>query len=114
MLPKQNRLRKKKDFEKVLREGRWVKNGFLFLKWNFNNSKVSRFGFVVSKKISKKSTLRNKIKRRFREIIKQKLPEIKKGIDVVFISRTGLEKKGFQQLEETIRKILIKSRILKK
>lgn len=114
MLPKQNRLRKKKDFEKVLREGRWIKNGFLFLKWIFNDLKISRFGFVVSKKISKKSTLRNKIKRRLREIIKRELPEIKKGIDGVFISKTGLEKKGFQQLEEAVVKILTKARILKK
>lgn len=114
MLPKQNRLRKKKDFEKVLKEGRWITNSLLFLKWTFNNLKVSRFGFVVSKKISKKSTLRNKIKRRLREIIRRELPKIKTGIDGVFISKTGLEKKGFQQLEETVSKILTKARILKK
>ena len=76
--------------------------------------KVSRFGFVVSKKIAKKSTIRNKIKRRLREIIGRGLPEIKKGIDGVFISKTGLEKKGFQQLEETVSIILAKAGILKK
>ncbi|MCH8741343.1 ribonuclease P protein component [Patescibacteria group bacterium] len=113
-MPKQNRLRKKNDFEKVLKEGRWVKNDFLFLKWTFNNLKVSRFGFVVSRKTSKKSTLRNKIKRRLREIIKRELPKIKKGIDGVFISKSGLEKEEFQQLKETVSKILTKARILKK
>lgn len=91
MLPKVNSLKKKKDFEKVFKEGQSFKESFLYLKIKKNNLKSSRFGFVVSKKISKKATIRNKIKRRLREITRIKLPFIKKGIDGVIIVASGFE-----------------------
>ncbi len=90
-----------------------MKEDFLFLKWTFNNLNISRFGFIVSKKISTKANLRNKIKRRLSELIRLKLPTIKKGVDGILIARTGLEKKDFRQIEKTLDKILTKAKILK-
>lgn len=112
MLPKKNRLKKKKDFERVFKEGRGFKEDFLFLKIAKNNLKNSRFGFVVSKNFSKKATLRNKIKRRLRAIIKVKLGKIKKGLDGVLVVYPGLETKDFWEIEETVTKILAKAKIL--
>jgi len=51
MLKKENRLKKKKDFEKVFKEGKSFKNNFLIVKINENNLNFPRFGFVVSKKV---------------------------------------------------------------
>ncbi|GAI32984.1 unnamed protein product, partial [marine sediment metagenome] len=62
MLNKRNRLKKKKDFDKVFKQGQGFKQDFLYLKIRKNNLKSSRFGFVVSKKFSKKAVIRNKIK----------------------------------------------------
>lgn len=111
MLPKQNRLKKRKDFEKVFKQGRGFKEDFLFLKVIENNLEVSRFGFLVSQKVSKKAVVRNKIKRRLRELLKTKLPEIKKGIDGVLIALPGLEDRDFWELEKILTKLLEKAGI---
>lgn len=113
MLPKANRLKKKKDFEKVLRTGTGLKEDFLILKFVSNNLKKSRFGIIVSLKISKKATIRNRIKRRLRQLIRLKLSEIKKGIDVVLIATPGLETKDFWEIEETINRLFKKAKIIR-
>ena len=46
---------------------------------------ASRFGFVISNKISKLATRRNALKRQLRTIIEQELPNIKTGFDVVIM-----------------------------
>lgn len=112
MLPKANRLKKKKDFEKVFKEGKRFKEDFLFLKIRKNNLKVSRFGFVVSQKISKKATIRNKIKRRLRELVRLKLPKIKTGIDGALIVKEGLENKDFWEIEELMDKLFKKADLI--
>jgi len=113
MLPKINRLKKKKDFERVYKEGKGYKEDFLFLKIVENGKKLTRFGFVVGKNFSKKAALRNQIKRKLREIIRLKFKKIKKGFDAVLIIKpSGFEKKDFCEVEEIISKLLTKAKIL--
>jgi ribonuclease P protein component len=115
MLPRVNRLKKKKDFERVFKEGkRYVLPfGKLYLKIIKNNQKNSRFGFVVSKKFSKKATIRNRIKRKLREVIRTKLPEIKKGTDGIVVVGQDLDTEDFRELEEEINKLFKKAGIIK-
>ena len=112
MLPEINRLKNKKDFEKVFKEGEGFKEDFLILKLLSNNLKGSRFGIIVSKKISKKATLRNKIKRQVRELIRLRLPKIKKGKDLILIAIPGLEKEDFWEIEETIKKLFKRAKLI--
>ncbi len=100
MLGKENRLRRKKDFEEIFKKGRSFKESFLVLKILKNNLKVSRFGFVVSQKVSKKAVVRNKIKRRLREIVGLNIKKNLqigggKKVDGALISLPGSEKKKF-------------------
>lgn len=111
MLPKRNRLKKNKDFENVFKKGQGFKEDFLYLKIKKNNLESSRFGFVVSKKFSQKATVRNKIKRRLRELVKVKLPKIKKGIDGVIIIMPGFKINDFWELEGIINKLFEKANI---
>ncbi|MDP2864395.1 MAG: ribonuclease P protein component [bacterium] len=112
MLPKENRLKKNKDFKKVFKEGKGFKEDFLVLKKAKNNLKISRFGFVVSKTFFKKATLRNKIKRKLRESVRIKLNEIKKGIDGVVIASPGLEAKDFREIKEIVNRLFKKAKII--
>lgn len=112
MLSNINRLKKKKDFAKVLREGRGLKEDFLVLKIAKNNLSQTRFGFVTGIKISKKAVLRNKVKRRLRDLVRLKITQIKKGFDIVFIAQPGLENKDFWEIEEIINKLLNRAKIL--
>lgn len=120
MLDRKNRLKKKKDFEAVFKNSKTFKEGFLILKIAENNTKEDRFGFMVSQKVSKKATIRNKIKRRLREIIRLKIKnsamfvkkEAKKnGKDIILVSLSGIEKKNFSETEETATKLLEKAGI---
>jgi ribonuclease P protein component len=112
MLPLRNRLKKEKDFEAVFKNGVGRKEGFLFLKLAANKLEDSRFGFVVSKKVSNKSVVRNKIKRQLRNLVKRNLPRVKKGIDAVMVVSPGAQKASFEELSALVEKILTKSRII--
>lgn len=112
MLPKINRIKKKKDFDLIFKNGEGFRNNFLFLKILKNKSNQKRFGFVVSQKISKKSVIRNKIRRRMSETIRKEQNNIKNNIDVVFISLSGIEKKNFSETKEVIYNLLEKAKIL--
>lgn len=52
-------------------------------------SSVARFGFVVSKKASPRSTERNLLKRRASEWVRKRLPSMRAGFDVIFIFEKG-------------------------
>lgn len=98
MLPKPHRLVKKKDFEMVFKNGKSVKSGFLAGRAMKNNLPASRFGFVVSKKISTKATVRNKVKRRLRDAAAEEIKKIGKSLDVVMVALPGTEKKEFGEI----------------
>ncbi len=91
MLPGINRLKKKRDFERVFKQGRGLKEGFLSLKFVKNGLGATRFGFVVGQKVSRKAVVRNKVKRRLREFAKIVLGDVKKGFDVVVVAGKGAE-----------------------
>lgn len=112
MLPKNNRLKKKKEFENVFKGGKGYKEGFLYLKVIDNNLKCSRFGFIVGKNFSKKAVLRNKARRKLRELARIVLPNINKNVDAVIIVRPGLDISDFQELEKKIAVLFEKSGII--
>ena len=103
-LPKQLRL-KRKDIKNIFKGSRRFssaigtfflkKNGFLF----------SRFGFAVPVSVSKKSNIRNKIKRMALERVRISLPNIVGGFDILVIFKkeaANMIKKEFhEQLQES-------------
>jgi ribonuclease P protein component len=106
MLAKLNRIKKKKDFETIFKKGKSLKSGFLVLRALKNDLKQNRFAFVVSQKVSKKATARNKVRRRLSEIIKTNLKNIKDGFDIVFVALPGIEKKEFLEIKVAAEKLL--------
>lgn len=112
MLAKQYRLTKNKDFEKVAKEGRAVFSREIGLKWIKNDLLVSRFGIVVSLKVSKKAVIRNKLKRRLRAIIFMNLKKIKLGFDIMILSRPTINNLNYQELQDRLIQLLIKSNLL--
>ena len=63
-----------------------MKSFFLTIKYLSNNyRKTSRFSVIISKKIAKTAVLRNRIRRRIYEIIRQEIPNITAVYDVAII-----------------------------
>jgi len=98
----------------IFKNGLSFKNSYLILKVKKNGLDESRFGFVISRKVSKKAVMRNKIKRRLSEIIRLRLKEIKIGLDLVLISLPGAEKKNFFEIEESLLGLLERAKIISK
>jgi len=112
MLPKINRIKKKKDFETIFKNSKSFRNNLFIFKTRKNNLKLNRFGFVVSQKVSKKATLRNKIKRRLGEAIRDKMENIEIGTDLVFITLPGIEKKEFSEIKKAVEDSLVKAKLV--
>jgi len=104
MLQRENRLTKKEDFERVFKLGKSFFIKILGFKLIKNNFPYSRFGFIISNKIAKKSNKRNRLKRQLREIIRLKIKnnEIKSGFDVILIARPGILEKNYHELNKEI------------
>lgn len=71
-----------------------------------NELEISRFGFVVSRRVGK-AVVRNHIKRLLREIIRQ-MP-LKPGWDVVLIARVSASVAGFKELTESVKLLFLKA-----
>jgi ribonuclease P protein component len=112
MLCKKNRLKRKSDFENILKNGRSARADFLSIKFIGNKLPDSRFGFIVSKKVSNKATRRNLIKRRLRNSVRLKIGAIKTGFDVIFLAAPEIKNKKYKEIDEAIGKTLISAGLL--
>jgi ribonuclease P protein component len=72
----------------------------------------SRFGVVVGLKVSKRSTDRNLIRRRIREILRKSLPFIKPGYDVMVLVNPAARGATFPDLVEQMDKVLRKADLI--
>ena len=83
-------------------------NNLLVVRVLPNGLDHNRFGFMVSKRLGN-AVVRNKIKRRLREIVRQN--SLKEGWDAVFIARRGAEKASFGQLRRATENLFRRTRL---
>ncbi|NLM97291.1 MAG: ribonuclease P protein component [Halanaerobiaceae bacterium] len=103
------RLRKKSEFNRVYNRGKSVATYNLVLYYYPNNQNLNRVGFSISKKIGK-AVVRNKLKRRLREIIRLK-KDLKKGFDIIIIARKPVIELDYCGLERDLDILLSKAGI---
>jgi len=110
MLSSKNRLKKKINFVRVEIDGKMIQSrsfgmGVYDRSKDFDgdsNNTDSRFGFIISTKISKKAVVRNRIKRIIADAVRVSLSKIKKGLDVVFLIKPNAVKiKGKEHVDAT-------------
>lgn len=112
MLAPSLRLTKKADFDRVWKQGQSFFLKELGVKKSLNGLPNSRFGFVVSTKVSKLAVTRNLLKRRLRSIIAENVELILPGLDIVVFVRPGAPKLNFDELRGLLENIFIKLRLL--
>ena len=112
MFAQENRLKKDKDVQNVVKKGKSVFDYACGLKFKQNSLETSRFAVVVGLKVHKSAVKRNKVRRQYREIIKSFLPEMKNGFDVVLLTRKDCLDLDFFEKEERLRKVFRKSGLL--
>ena len=96
-------LKKPIDFACLHHEGRRLGGRVLSVKSLPNGLGYGRWGIVVSKKLGK-SVVRNRIKRRIREVLRQ--AKIKAGIDIMIIARAGAAAADYNKLNQEALELL--------
>lgn len=86
MLSKQYRLKKRSDFQEVWRLGTKAKGQLIIMRAHQTSNECPRFAFIVSKKVSKKAVIRNRIKRTITEVVRQNISSVKGGYDVIVVA----------------------------
>jgi len=105
------KIRKKKDFDFIFKNGKSCKDKLLVLKYIKNNLKENRVAFIVSSKVSKSAVKRNKIRRRLYEMMRKRNNQNISRHDLVFIALPGMEKVDFKETEEMVRNLFIKAHV---
>ncbi|MDD4531114.1 MAG: ribonuclease P protein component [Candidatus Pacebacteria bacterium] len=113
MLPKENRLKKEKEFEAVFKGGRTFRGEYVLLRYLVNGTDKTKVGFITSKKVSKLATERNKAKRRMREIVRLRKGKIKDGLSIIIIALPRINSAGYEEIEKDLVKILSKEELVK-
>ncbi len=102
MLKKSARIIKTKDWQILHKQGRTVFGQGIALKILKNESGISRFGVVAGTKVSKRATIRNRLKRQIRAIIRQNYNKIRNGYDMIIIIRPELATKTFAEIKNVL------------
>jgi len=75
------------DFDLVRRKGDHYSGDMIVIGvYDRGDGESSRFGFVVSQKVSKLASVRNKVKRALREAVRQQTNYFKTGLDIVIVA----------------------------
>jgi ribonuclease P protein component len=77
-----------------------------------NNLEESRFGFLVSKKVSKKAVARNNVRRRLQACVQEHLVQTLHGYDVLVIAQPASVEQSKQSLCEQLLTGLAKKGLL--
>ena len=98
---KYERIRKEKEIMLVISQGKKLfLDGFLmYVLPRAEQYKFSRLGVLVSNKVEKKAVVRNKFKRRIREIFRLNKYKIKFPLDIVVIATKVTVGKKYKELE---------------
>lgn len=111
MLKRENRLKSRGDFKRTLAGRRLCANDAFAAYGLGSQNPVAdpRFGFIVSKKVHKRAVVRNRIKRRLRELVrtwllKERPASLSQFRTVVFIARGGSLQASYQDLREKMQR----------
>jgi len=102
-------IKKKEEYDLVYARGSLSRGSLLFIKTMPNGLDFSRCGFIVSKRIGK-AVVRNKVRRRLREIMRQ--AAIKPGWDIVVYTRPAVAAAGYKDIRNLILSLLAKAQLL--
>lgn len=106
-----NRLRRRSDFAAAYQRGRGWSNELLAVRALANGLPLSRFGFAVGKRVGK-AVVRNRVKRRLREIVRSLHPV--GGWDVVIIARPASADADFASLSAAVRSLFGRARLVER
>ena len=110
-MDREHRVRLRADFGRVRQEGRRLAHPLLRLQWAPNGLAVTRFGFVVGKRVAARAHERNLLRRRLRELARAALPRLEGGVDVVVLAQPAAREAPFAALAAALSQLLRRARL---
>ncbi len=108
MLNKDNRLKKKYQFNYVYKNGTRFAGKCLILHTTTSKTKNIKVGFAVTKKVGKAHT-RNLVRRRLREMIRKQLPNLKQNFNIIIMAKDCISEFRFAEQEAELVYLLKKA-----
>ncbi|NEQ36627.1 MAG: ribonuclease P protein component [Okeania sp. SIO3I5] len=126
MLPRESRLCRHQDFTIVYQKGIRKNTSHLALRAlrhqqsqelpqdtdSWETHKPTRIGISISKKVSKGAVVRNRIKRQIRAALRQMLPCISRGWDLVIVVKPTAKQCNYDEFLQQLEKLLAQAEVL--
>ena len=103
--PKEERIRRRIDFLKILREGTKSRTAHFLLSFRPNSRAHRRLGITIGKKVGP-AVVRNRLKRRIREFYRQNKKLFPPGTDSVITAKEGAGILDFRQVANELKAVL--------
>ncbi|MBE7004794.1 MAG: ribonuclease P protein component [Ruminococcaceae bacterium] len=97
-------LKENYEFRRVYSKGKSGVSPFLVIYAKPNHRKKNRLGVTVSTKLGK-AVVRNRARRRLRELFRLSQGTMKQGYDVILVARSRTVTASYQELERAYRKL---------
>ena len=129
-LPQPNRLKHRRDFQAVYHKGIRRSGRYLTLrglrpcnsateartlkpsKPREEGKPPTRIGISISQKVSKKAVVRNRIKRQIRAILRQLLPRISPGWQLVVVVQPGAQACEYAEILGELEQLLAQAEVI--
>ncbi|MDY7021894.1 MAG: ribonuclease P protein component [Cyanobacteriota bacterium] len=126
MLPKANRLWHRQDFKTVYTRGVHRKTPHLTLRaWRCSPQQnrqmqqrgaevepPTRIGISISHKVSKRAVIRNRIKRQIRAALRQLLPKLSNGWDIVIVVKPTAIECNYAKFLQELEQLLVQAEVI--
>lgn len=109
MLAAPNRLKRPREISRVFGLGRFGGAEVLMVKALPNHTELSRAVIVVSKKVSKRAVVRNKIRRRVSGVLETNWATVRPGYDIVISIREDISDMPASEIKTAVLKALDKA-----
>ncbi|MGH9743689.1 MAG: ribonuclease P protein component [Candidatus Acidiferrum sp.] len=103
--PREARLVRRGEFDAVYRAGKRRSNSHFTVFFRANQLPVSRFGFSIKKALGG-AVVRNRIRRRLREMVRCHRVEIPAGWDIVIHPKSSVARGEFAELAQDLLRLL--------
>ena len=109
MLPHRYSLAQEREFARVKKEGKTLQSESFGASFIYEGENIpSRFGFIVSNKISKLAVERNRIKRAMKEGVRRMLEKVDFGFLAVFFAKPTATKRTGEEITNEVKEVITK------